>query len=252
MLLLAVDTAASTGGVLLARQDAGAQDRTPSRPGMQILGARGLQPRAFSAQLIPAIAELLQSSQLLLADVDAFVVVSGPGSFTGLRVGLSAVKAMAEATGKPIIALSRLAILASMAGKLFPRESADAAVHLVLDAGRGEYYHGVYRDSGEICVAESLQTLDGLTAAIHNSSGVVLVSEPAVRSTLDAMGRMTAYEIPSPTVQDTLLLAVAAWQAGDFRDPATLDANYLRRSDAIVASKLPTGTHPPQQQRCES
>lgn len=255
MLLLAVDTAGSTGGVLLARQGAESPDRLAEQRSIQILGARDLPPRAFSAQLIPAIAELLQSSQLLLADLDALVVVSGPGSFTGLRVGLSAVKAMAEATGKAIIALSRLAVLASMAATLSSPESADALVHAVLDAGRGEFYHGIYRDSGKICVAESLQTLDGLTAAIHNPSDIVLVSEPAVHRALAAINGidgMDVRELPPPAVQDALPLAAAAWQAGDFRNPATLDANYLRRSDAIVATKLPGSTLPAQRPGCGS
>ena len=93
-------------------------------------------------------------------------MVAGPGSFTGLRVGLSAVKAMAEVTGKPILTLSRLAILASMAARLPSSERGVGAVHVVLDAGRGEFYLGVYRDAGKTRVAESFETLAALEEKI--------------------------------------------------------------------------------------
>ncbi|MDR5728125.1 MAG: tRNA (adenosine(37)-N6)-threonylcarbamoyltransferase complex dimerization subunit type 1 TsaB [Terriglobia bacterium] len=248
MLLLIVDTAGPTGGVLLARWDGDILDRAVRRSGtgtsdngIEILSARNLQPRAFSAQLIPAIAELFQASDLLLTDVDAFAIVSGPGSFTGLRVGLSAVKAMAEATGKPIIALSRLAIMVSMAARFQPHETADAPMHSVLDAGRGEFYHGIYRNAGEVCMTESFQTLDGLLNGIHNQPGDVVISEPTVKIALGAIARTTLREISAPTVQDALLLAVAAWQADQFQDSARVDANYLRRSDAVVVSRIEAG-----------
>ena len=120
MLLLVVDTAGPTGGVLLAGISENKKDEGSAA---EILGEVELHPRQFSAELIPAIAELLRAKERRLADVDAFAVVAGPGSFTGLRVGLSAVKAMAEVTGKPILTLSRLAILASMAARL-PSERA--------------------------------------------------------------------------------------------------------------------------------
>ena len=248
MLLLVVDTAGPTGGVLLARCNPGdevGQDES------QILGAYGLHPRAFSAELIPAIAELLQRNHLELDDVDGFAVVSGPGSFTGLRVGLSAVKALAEATAKPILTVSRLAILASVAARMELRESAGMPVHVVLDAGRGEFYHGIYRDEGETCVRESFETLESLTAGIHHPHGVVVASEPAVWNALAGMNGIDAREMPAATVQDVLPLACTVWRAGDFHDPASVDANYLRRSDAIVTAKLAGIEQPVHRQRRE-
>lgn len=235
MLLLVVDTAGPTGGVLLARTDWSVDGAAATGQEIEILGVMELHPRAFSAELIPAIAELLQANRRQLVDVDAFAAVSGPGSFTGLRVGLSAVKAMAEATGKPILTLSRLAIMSSMAAGLPPSESADAPVHVVLDAGRGEFYHGVYRNAGHTCMAESFETFDALSASIRSEPGRVVASEADVLNALNTMPGMIPHEISSPTVRDALPLAVAAWLAGEFRDPAGMDANYLRRSDAVVS-----------------
>jgi len=232
MLLLVVDTAGPTGGVLLAEADESGAHSVDQVA--EILGLIDLHPRQFSAELIPAIAELLRASERRLADVDAFAVVSGPGSFTGLRVGLSAVKALAEATGKPILTLSRLAILASMAAKRPSSELADAAVHVVLDAGRGEFYHGVYRDAGKTRVDESFETLDALTETINQQSGWVVVSEATVKTAFHSVDGSRLCEVSSPSVRDALPLAVEEWRARRFQDPVSVDANYLRRSDAVV------------------
>lgn len=244
MLLLVVDTAGPTGGVLLARWDTCVQDRVAIREEMKILGVSDLQPRAFSIQMIPAIADLLRTSDASITDIDAFAAVSGPGSFTGLRVGLTAVKAMAEVTGKPILALSHLAIMASVASRLYPSESVDGKyedmpIHTILDASRGELYHGIYRNAGETRLSESFETLDTLAANMESGPGLVAVSEPAVRHALGTRN-ILAREIPSTTVRDAVPLAVVAWLAGDFHDSASLDANYLRRSDSIVVSRPPS------------
>jgi tRNA threonylcarbamoyladenosine biosynthesis protein TsaB len=177
---------------------------------------------------------LLHSSDRRLADLDAFAVVSGPGSFTGLRVGLSAVKAMAEAIGKPILTLSRLAIMASMAAKLPGCERADEAMHVVLDAGRGEFYHGVYRYAGRTRVEESFDTLEVLAEKIDCQPGLVVVSEVSVKAALQSVAGSRLCEVPSPSVQEALPLVLEEWRARRLHDPVSVDANYLRRSDAVV------------------
>lgn len=247
--MLVVDTAGPTGGVLLTGGDRNAAGADLSDRKIEILGMVELHPRVFSAELIPAIAELLRTNRRRLADVDVFAVVSGPGSFTGLRVGLSAVKAMAEATGKPILTLSRLAILAFMAATLPPAEFPDSILHVVLDAGRGEFYHGIYRDAGKTRLAETFATLEALVDNIRSQPADVVVSEAVVKSALSSVAGFTLREVTPPTVRDALPLAAAAWQAGWFQNPAQVDANYLRRSDAVVVSKLksecPTPLYPP-------
>lgn len=253
MQMLVVDTAGPIGGVLLAEVDRNAIGADPSCWKMEVLGVMELHPRAFSAELIPAISELFHANQRRLADVDAFAVVSGPGSFTGLRVGLSAVKALAEATERPILVLSRLAILAFVAATLPPTESPDSTMHVVLDAGRGEFYHGIYRDAGKTCLAESFETLDALLDSIRKQPADVVVSEAAVKIALSSVAGFVLREV-TPTVRDVLPLAVAAWQAGQFQDPANVDANYLRRSDAVVVSrtKAEHATRPARSQGSQS
>ncbi|MGH9616018.1 MAG: hypothetical protein ACRD28_04685, partial [Acidobacteriaceae bacterium] len=141
------------------------------------------------------------------------------------------------ATGKPILLLSRLAILASIVAKRALGESANLSVHVVLDAGRGEFYHGIYRDAGENRIAESFATLDALAESIGEQPGEVVFSEPAVKIALASVAGAMLREISPPAVQDALPLALAAWNAGEFHDPADVDANYLRRSDAVVVSR---------------
>src|SRR5271169_262897 len=132
MLLLAVDTSGKNGSLALARA-------TPEQNGSEIsvLEVVPLAGGAFSAQLVPQIAALLEKHGHSKSELGAFAVVSGPGSFTGLRVGLAAIKALAEALQRPIVAISLLeAVACSGAGR--------GRVLAVLEAGRGDVYVGDY------------------------------------------------------------------------------------------------------------
>jgi len=165
--------------------------------------------------------------------VDNLAVISGPGPFTGLRVGLSAVKGLAEALSKPVIAVSRLAVMASIAAESGP--DSDVPVHAVLDAGRGEFYHGVYRDGGWDCVDESLRTLEDLRAEIPRLPGTIVASEPSVMA---AFRTFLPRGIPQVGARQALPLVVRSWRAGRVSDVLTLDVNYLRASDAEVLARL--------------
>src|SRR5208282_3971845 len=114
MLLLAVDTSGKHGSIALAQ--CGPDDVC------QIIEVVPLAGGTFSAQLVPQIAELLKKHGFSKQDLGGFAAASGPGSFTGLRVGLAAIKALAEALGKPIAAVSlleALAVAAASEGKLY-------------------------------------------------------------------------------------------------------------------------------------
>src|SRR5579871_4695357 len=121
MLLLVVDTSGKDGFVGLVRGN-GASD-------LQVMEEIPLAGGTFSAQLVPQIAGLLSKHEFSKRDIEAFVVVSGPGSFTGLRVGLAAIKAMAEILQKPIVPVSLLEVIAVASGK-------SGKVMAALDAGR--------------------------------------------------------------------------------------------------------------------
>jgi tRNA threonylcarbamoyladenosine biosynthesis protein TsaB len=159
-----------------------------------------------------------------LNELAAVVVVHGPGSFTGVRVGLSAAKGLSEAGGVPLIAVSRLALLAvRIDGK-------QELVHALLDAGRGEFYYGQYL--GRRCMREVLMGQeDALAAAV---GGTVIVCEVKVA---EALAELKPRMVAEPLAGDALPLALERIAAGNFDDGVTLDANYLRRTDAEIFAK---------------
>ena len=122
LLVLGVDTCGASGTVALARIDFSIppllrKDGAPeAMRAIEILGQTELAGRTYSATLVSAVEGLLTGQGVGLADVGAIVVVHGPGSFTGVRVGLSAVKGLAEPVRIPVVAVSRLAVLAAKAG----------------------------------------------------------------------------------------------------------------------------------------
>jgi tRNA threonylcarbamoyladenosine biosynthesis protein TsaB len=211
MRLLLIHTAGSEGSVALAEAQ-------------QIVAAEVLPGRSSSERLVPAVRRLMELQGWRLRDLTAVVVVHGPGSFTGVRVGLSAAKGLSEAGGIPLIAVSRLASLAASVGE------GDKTVHAVLDAGRGEFYYGEY--AGHRCVREALLSQEEMSAAV--AEGRVVVCEVKVSELLSALHPRLVDE---PSAGDALPLALERIAADEFEDAALLDANYLRRTDAEIFAK---------------
>src|SRR6202051_4705290 len=166
MLLLVTDTSGKQGSVALAR----AEER--DRNEVEVIEGAFLAGGMFAAQLIPQIAVLLDKHGLRKADIDAFIGVSGPGSFTGLRVGLAAIKALGEILKKPIVAVSLLEVVA-LAGKT------EGKVAALLDAGRGEAYFGAYEIAGAAVqvLQERLLSKDEFLSAASGST--VITPDPA-------------------------------------------------------------------------
>jgi len=103
-LLLGIDTCGPTGSVALGRW---------SGSSVEILGQIELEGRSYSSTLVAAVSELLARAGMQLGQLSAIVAVNGPGSFTGVRVGLAAVKGLAESARIPVVAVSRLEVLAA-------------------------------------------------------------------------------------------------------------------------------------------
>lgn len=212
MHVLAIDTCGGTGTVALtAVSDTGnvtCNEQTE------------LGSRTASAELMPAIERLLHHAGLTLRQLQAILVVNGPGSFTGLRVGLSTAKGLSHASGVPLYAVSRLAVLAHLAAR------PDALV--LLDAGRNEFYAGqssrewlasfheiatLARGGARLCVAEP-----GVAAKFAEWQPALLAPLDACEAVRSSVGRLLA-GVPD--------------------DLASLDANYLRRSDAELFGHRP-------------
>ena len=198
---------------------------------IKILSTASLAVRTYSARLIPEIAALLESRHATLRDVEAIVVVNGPGSFTGIRVGLSTAKGLAEGAGIPLIAVSRLALLAGSSG--LPH------VLAAIDAGRGEYYVGEYQNGqnlGEVLLSEE----ETVAVAKRPGAGVLVCDESVAGDASAASSACAALAICGPVyvqpadAAEALRFALGRFRAGKFDDVETLQANYLRRSDAEV------------------
>jgi tRNA threonylcarbamoyladenosine biosynthesis protein TsaB len=217
MRVLLIHTAGGEGSVALADTEV-----APPIVAMEVLPGR-----SSSELLVPAVRRLLEMRGWRLGELAIIVVVHGPGSFTGVRVGLSAAKGLSEAGGVSLIAVSRLALLAGSVGS-------GGSVHAVLDAGRGEFYYGEY--VGRRCVREALMQKEDLLAAV--AGGLVMACEAKVA---EALAGVEVRMVEEPSAGDALPVAVERIEAGDFDDVTTLDANYLRSSDAEIFAKPSAG-----------
>ena len=245
-LLLAVDTSGKDGSVALARA-------MPGQDEIDVLEVVPLTGGAFSAQLVPQIAALLANHGYSKSDLGAFAVASGPGSFTGLRVGLAAMKALAEALQKPMVAISVLEAVAYSgasqgASQGTSQGTGRGRVLAILDAGRGDIYVGDYELNPQVHMQarmhnERLLSREEFIAEAQVEAKVLEAKRKAV-VTPDAV---LAEKIQSAGIQIELIeypnsgvLARLGWehlQRGETVRPEELEANYLRHSDAEIFSK---------------
>ena len=216
MRLLLIDTCGAQGSVAIA--EAG------SNP--QKIVHLALPGRSASEKLVKAVRDLAMQAGIALRDLDAVAVVHGPGSFTGVRVGLSAAKGFCEALNLPLIAISRLAVLASLA-----EPAAGARIVVALDAGRGELYAGEYVDNEKI--REALVAPARLTEWIGREHELIVCEASVAQSLSDLKARI----VREPDAPAALPLALARFDRKEFDDIATTDANYLRRTDLEILAK---------------
>lgn len=221
-LLLAVDTTHEYGSLALVR-------------GAETVEEVSLHaPDGFAHVLYPRLAELLARHGLRAAEVDCFAAASGPGSFTGVRVGLAAVKGLAEALGRPAVAVSNLQALAC-----FGHGGLRAAV---LDARRGEVYGAVYDAAARLVAAETVAPFERWLAGLPEGDLEFVSSDFTPFQAALAGTRFAGTPVttaPRALAAAVARLALARFQAGEAQDPAALDANYVRRSDAELLWKDP-------------
>ena len=219
-LLLAIDTCGPTGSVALGRL-AGRD--------LEILGQTELEGRNYSATLVAAVSDLLAHAGVALKDLGGIVAVNGPGSFTGVRVGLSAVKGLAESLPIGVVAISRLQVLSRKSG----------VPACALDAHRGEVFLRVERTG-----LAPIEMLAGATelAAISPPPLRIAVCDLSAAALLRAAWPTTQLMVSTaPVATDALRLGEARLIAGASIDLALLDGHYLRRSDAEIFGEAQAG-----------
>ena len=218
MLILAIDTSHKNGSVCLARGDGSA---------FELIGSAEVDGGMFSAQLVPVIARLLAQHKFTKNDLQAIAAAVGPGSFTGLRIGLAAVKGFAEVLHIPIARVPTLEAVAAIAGSQRDR------VLAVLDAGRKEFYVGEYAEGQ--CVSEKLLTREEFLTRLTHDRCVVVSPDAAVSEIAQAAGA------PFESVQypDALIIARLGLEkvaAGLTTGVDEFDANYVRRDEGLFSS----------------
>ena len=211
--LLAIDTCGPSGSVALGC--------LTDQASPEILAQRTLEGRTYSATLVSAIDELLTGAAIQLAAIGCIVVVNGPGSFTGVRVGLSAAKGLAEGAGLPLIAVSRLEVLAHKGG----------VGSAALDAHRHEVFLRLADSGGQV---RELLAGESDLAQIHPPSEIAVCDDAAADLLHRVWPASQLVKVPPPTAADALTVAAPGIQAGSFADPTLLDGHYLRRSDAEI------------------
>jgi tRNA threonylcarbamoyladenosine biosynthesis protein TsaB len=229
VLLLALDTCDARGSIaLLDRSRLLAELTHPSS-------------HEFSSWLLPAVSQLLSDHRVSHSDLAGYAVASGPGSFTGVRVGLTTAKAWSEVYGKPIFPVSRLAVLAASA----PADSTHVAA--VIDAQRNQIFAALYRrESGAATtlIEESVIAPEDFFAQAskysgHRLSWVTLDPHVFPSSMSSRSGEISPNNLV--VVQPPLAAAIGrhvAAQPNPFQvDALALDANYVRRSDAEIFGK---------------
>jgi tRNA threonylcarbamoyladenosine biosynthesis protein TsaB len=173
------------------------------------------QPDGFAHAIFQEIEALLPRHGLTIHDIDIFASASGPGSFTGVRVGLTAVKGLAEATARKVVAVSNLQALAWFGTR--PLRAT------LIDARRSEIYGAVYNDDLRIVLPEVVQKFDAWMQALPEGDLEI------VTQGFDPAGAA----VPVVHAPRELAHAIGVIAAGKTAvDPIEIDANYVRRSDA--------------------
>jgi tRNA threonylcarbamoyladenosine biosynthesis protein TsaB len=208
VLTLAIDTSSPSGSLALLRDD----------NLIAVVGTSSAE--LYSSRVFRHLEFLLGELSLRLENFDLFAVAAGPGSFTGLRVGLAAVKGWAEVFGKPIAAVSALEAIAAQSRARSPK------VISVMDARRGELYWGRYRRAESDPGAPEV-----FAGAISEVDGSV---RPPLRLSVERVSLVLAPEIGR--------LGLMRAHRGELVDALTLDANYIRRSDAELHWKGSSGS----------
>lgn len=209
--ILAIDTTGESGS-LAALENGAIVAESLLRP-----------PQTFSNTLFTHLREFLNRAGWDVADVDVFAAAAGPGSFTGVRVGIAAVKGLAEATGRRVAAVSNLEALA-----FFGSSPLRAPV---LDARRGQVFTALFDAHLNTVRPETVTLLtDWLTGLPGGEVEFITLDPSLVRPALSGSQLESAQVTEAPHALARAVAHIAA--SREPLDAAAIDANYVRRSDA--------------------
>jgi tRNA threonylcarbamoyladenosine biosynthesis protein TsaB len=225
-LILSIDTTGDPGSIALVSEQGVVEETNLGPPG------------AFADSLFGATKALLDRAGVAVTEVSGFASASGPGSFTGVRVGLTAAKGLAEAAGRPAIAVSNLQALA-YSGTCGVRGA-------LIDARRGEIYGAVYSATLEPMQQEVVMRLDAWLAALPEGPIELITNSrvlaEAVRTTQQLRPLREAPGMLAAAIGE---VALHRFLRGQAQNAMEIDANYVRRSDAELLWKDPSKAKAP-------
>jgi tRNA threonylcarbamoyladenosine biosynthesis protein TsaB len=223
MVILALDTTTKAGSCALLRDS-------------RLVTQRGSDPAAAPASRLPGdLMRLLDEAHTALHDVDVFAVAVGPGSFTGLRVGIAIMQGLAFAAAKPLLGISAFEALAAIAAAT---PAAPRRIAVWVDAWRGEVFAALYEDgvaAGEPLVEHPealLARLVGQTTMFIGDAAATY--HDLIRRTLGADAVIAAPAAP-PLAATLGALAASAVAAGHRPPPHAVKPLYVRRPDVELA-----------------
>ena len=203
-------------------------------------------PKAHASLTAVFVQEVLEERGVKLADCDAVCVSKGPGSYTGLRVGVSTAKGLCFGSGKPLVAVGTLDTLVAQAAEIadtdvIPSEIEGSAPYRfiipMIDARRMEVYSAVFENGTQITETTPV-IVDENSFAEYLEQGQVLFIGDGAGKCADVIKHPNAQFCQcNPKASATLAPAVAAYRAGQFEDVAYFEPFYLKEFVATVSKK---------------
>jgi tRNA threonylcarbamoyladenosine biosynthesis protein TsaB len=234
MLVLALDTTTPTGSCALARD------------GRLVYEQVNDAPNAHAEHLPGDLMSLLDRANTRLADIDVFAVATGPGSFTGLRIGIATMQGLSFADGKPLVGVSGFDALLRIADDDLPRRSPQAKAGRVatwVDAWRGEVFAALYENGHEVdapVVSRPEPLLESLRGHRSQPERPTLFIGDGARAHADViraiLGR-TAHiaEPPAPPLAGAIAIIAGELSISGDHAPHAIRPLYIRRTDAELA-----------------
>ena len=223
MKILAIDTSTASGGIALLEDD------------QLIAELTTCTQKTHAERLLPLIKTLLGGVNTKIEDVDGFALTIGPGSFTGLRIGLATIKGLAWSLNKPVVGVSTLEALAMNI------PYSDKPVCPMLDARKKEVYAGIYKcnDNGPTCIMDDatispqllIESIKEPTIFIGNG---VNVYRDVIKNTLKDLAIFAPSHLWSIRALNIGLLAWKMFKKGGAGDSENVNLDYLRASEAEI------------------
>ena len=218
MIILALDASAGPGSVCLM-EDGLLRGHLFQNTGL-----------THSQTLLPMVDQLLKLTGLTLSQVDGIAVTGGPGSFTGLRIGLAAAKGLALGAGKGLCPVSTLAAMAE------PLRPFGLPVCAVMDARRGQVYNALFDETGRRLCPDRAVAAESLEEELKNLGNEILLVGDGTMLCYNKLKELVPGLRPAPDhlqCQNALGAALWTWRRGGaFQDPETVVPTYLRLSQA--------------------